>query len=185
MHAPGNPWRVLALSVVRDCDDGGERAGEVRDRHGEHHGREKSEGHLRQENRELREMLIQNGLFIRIAQGLTKLGLEPPADMRDLTMAMSAEKYRATLVSQMPQVPTPLPHLCVSHYGFVPVSASPRPAECDGGGGGPYTGAEAFGAVGGACAPCERPGAAGDGLPGRTPLPLPEETKCHMLLPRP
>jgi hypothetical protein len=79
----------------------------VRDRHGEHHGRDKSEGHLRQENRELREMLIQNGLFIRVAQGLTKLGLEPPADMRDLTMAMSAEKYRATLVSQMPQVPTP------------------------------------------------------------------------------
>lgn len=85
-------------------------AGEVRDRHGEHHGRDTSEDHLRQENRELREMLIQNGLFIRIAQGLTKLGLEPPADMRDLTMAMSAEKYRATLVSQMPQVPTPLPH---------------------------------------------------------------------------
>lgn len=84
-------------------------AGEVRAARGEHHARDKSDSHLRQENRELREMLIQNGLFIRVSQGLSKLGLEPPVDMREVTLAVAAEKHRASLVAQMPQVGTPPP----------------------------------------------------------------------------
>ena len=58
---------------------------------------------LKVENQQLREMLIQNGLFMRITHGLHELGLEAPKDMKDKTLFSAAKNFRATLDSQIPQ----------------------------------------------------------------------------------
>eukprot|EP00976_Prorocentrum_cordatum_P073972 1181337-Prorocentrum_minimum.AAC.3 len=58
---------------------------------------------LKLENQQLREMLIQNGLFMRITHGLHELGLEAPPDMKDKTVFSAAKNFRVLLDSQIPQ----------------------------------------------------------------------------------
>eukprot|EP00854_Cymbomonas_tetramitiformis_P013119 gene13119-15491_t len=42
--------------------------------------------HLKEENHDLRELLIQSGLFQRVCTGLKKMGLEAPTDMKEASL---------------------------------------------------------------------------------------------------
>jgi len=55
---------------------------------------------LRQENKEMREMLIQNGLFLRISAGLRALGHDPPVDMHPDSLMATANKLRDSMGSE-------------------------------------------------------------------------------------
>ena len=58
---------------------------------------------LKHENQELREMLIQNGLFMRITNGLHKLGFKAPPDMKEKSLLASVKSCRAMLDAQAAQ----------------------------------------------------------------------------------